>query len=144
MLRLKRIKAVAVALATMAGLAVAVTPAQAADTCTAGGGGKYVCDYGVTDHKLPNGEKEQFLVGLDYAVWTRWTVSKQWTGWVSMGMPDPLGNARATSKISVSDAQGQGKFETHIVLKNSNGAIVGKTRPDLGANWWTWDWPKCC
>ncbi|MEV4502094.1 hypothetical protein [Streptomyces klenkii] len=141
---MKRIKAVVVALATMAGLAVAVTPAQAADTCTAGGGGKYVCDFGVTDHKLPNGEKEQFLVGLDYAVWTRWTVSKQWTGWVSMGMPDPLGYGRATSRINVTDAQRQDKFETHIILRNSNGATVSKTRPDLGTSWWTWDFPKCC
>ncbi|MEV4926501.1 hypothetical protein [Streptomyces roseoverticillatus] len=144
MLSLKRIKAAAVAIATLAGLAVAVTPAQAADACTAGGGGKYICDYGVKDHALPNGEKEQFLVGLDYAVWTRWTISRQWTGWVSMGKPDPFGSARATSAINVVDEQHQDGFRTIIVLRNSNGATVSKTRPALGANWWQWDFPHCC
>lgn len=144
MLRLKKFKAAVVAIATMAGLAVAVTPAQAADTCTAGGGGKYICDYGVKDHALPNGEKEQFLVGLDYAVWTRWTINKQWTGWVSMGMPDPSGSARAAGSINVRDEQYDGQFKTDIKLRNSNGAIVGKTRPALGTSWSGWDWPNCC
>nr|WP_052392559.1 hypothetical protein [Streptomyces roseoverticillatus] len=141
---MKRIKTAVVAIAALAGLAVAGAPAQAADTCTAGGGGKYICDYGIKDHALPNGEKEQFLVGLDYAVWTRWTISKQWTGWVSMGKPDPLGSARAASAINVVDAPSQGEFRTTIVLRNSNGATVSKTRRDLGADWWTWDFPNCC
>ncbi|WP_443057903.1 hypothetical protein [Streptomyces sp. KLMMK] len=141
---MKKIKAAVVATATLAGLAVAGAPAQAADTCTAGGGGKYICDYDVKDHALPNGEKEQFLVGLDYAVWTRWTINKQWTEWVSMGKPDPLGSARAASNINVTDQQHSGQFRTIIHLRNSNGATVAKIRPELGANWWTWDWPNCC
>lgn len=128
----------------MAGLAVAVTPAQAADTCTAGGGGKYICDYGVKNHALPNGEKEQFLVGLDYAVWTRWTISKQWTGWVSLGKPDPSGSARAASDINVRDEQSQGNFRTDIYLRNSNGATVSRTRLALGSGWLSWDFPNCC
>ncbi|MEX2984264.1 hypothetical protein [Streptomyces sp. C36] len=141
---MKRFKAAVVAIATMAGLAVAGAPAQAADTCTAGGGGKYICDYGVKEHALPSGEKEQFLVGLDYAVWTRWTVGKQWTGWVSMGMPDPFGSARAASGVNVKDEQSQGKLRTIIYLQNSNGATVAKTRDGLGTTWWAWDFPNCC
>ncbi|MDJ0382443.1 hypothetical protein [Streptomyces sp. G-G2] len=144
MLTLKKFKAVVVAVATMAGLVVAVAPAQAADTCSAGGGGQYICDYGVKNHALPNGEKEQFLVGLDYAVWTRWTVSKKWSGWVSMGKPDPFGSASAASDIRVTDSQEQSGFRTNIYLRNSNGAFVGKTRPALGAGWWPWDFPNCC
>ncbi|MFI0976062.1 hypothetical protein ACH4SP_03425 [Streptomyces sp. NPDC021093] len=141
---MKKFKAAVVAIVTMAGLAVAATPAQAADTCSAGGGGKYICDYGVTKHSLPNGEKEQFLVGLDYAVWTRWTVNQKWTSWVSMGMPAPVGTARAASSIEVTSGDNQGNFQTWITLLNSNGATVGKMRPALGANWYTWDFPNCC
>ncbi|MFF4579260.1 hypothetical protein [Streptomyces sp. NPDC001389] len=141
---MKKIKAAVVAIATIAGMAVAVAPAQAADSCSAGGGGKYICDYGVKNHALPGGEREQFLVGLDYAVWTRWTINKQWTGWVSLGMPDPLGSARAASSINVTDEQVQGDFRTGIYLRNSNGALVGKVRPALGRGWWAWDFPNCC
>ncbi|MFJ8161253.1 hypothetical protein ACIRBY_09990 [Streptomyces sp. NPDC096136] len=141
---MKKIKAAVVAVATIAGMAVAVAPAQAAASCNAGGGGLYICDYGVKDHALPGGEKEQFLVGTDYAVWTRWTINKQWTGWVSLGMPDPLGKARAASSINVTDEQSQGNFRTGIYLRNSNGALVGKVRPALGQGWWAWDFPNCC
>lgn len=142
MLRLKKFKATVVAIAAIAGLAVTVTPAQAADTCNAGGGGLYICDYGVTNHALPNGQKEQFLVGLDYAVWTRWTISGQWTGWVSLGKPDPFGSARATNAVKVEDQQVGGDFRTTIYLNNSNGPVVSRTRLALGSGWTPWDWPN--
>ncbi|MGW7416619.1 hypothetical protein [Streptomyces sp. NPDC054863] len=142
---MKKFKAAVVAIMTMAGMAVAVTPAQAADICTAGGNGKYICDYGVTKHELPTGQKEQFLVGTDYAVWTRWTSNGKWSGWVSLGMPDPMGgSARAASKIYVTSGQDIDGFRTSISLGNSNGATVGRVRPTLGAGWWTWDFPNCC
>ncbi|MDW4918591.1 hypothetical protein [Streptomyces californicus] len=88
---MKRIKAAVVAVTAIAGLAVSITPVQAADTCTAGGNGKYICKYGVTKHDLPNGEDEQFLVGTDYAVWWRITTNGSWSKWTSMGKPDPAG-----------------------------------------------------
>ncbi|MFI8198464.1 hypothetical protein ACIF6K_18340 [Streptomyces sp. NPDC085942] len=144
---MKRIKAAVVAVTAIAGVAVSVTPAQAADICTAGGKGKYICKYGVTKHDLPNGEDEQFLVGTDYAVWTRWTTNGSWSSWTSMGKPDPLGKADAASSIKVtdSDTHTPGQFRTNIYLTNSNGAFVGKTRPDLRAGgWWQWDYPNCC
>ncbi|MFJ8545046.1 hypothetical protein ACIRFH_24030 [Streptomyces sp. NPDC093586] len=145
MFKLKRFRTALVGIAVMAGLGVGVAPARAADTCTAGGGGKYICDYGVTDHALPGGGKEQFLVGLDYAVWTRWTVDKRWTGWVSLGKPDPLeDSARAASEIGVRDRQSQNNFQTDIYLHNSNGAFVGRTRPALGSGWTPWEFPNCC
>ncbi|MEU3313545.1 hypothetical protein ACGFY6_04485 [Streptomyces sp. NPDC048387] len=141
---MKKIKAAAVAVAALAGTAMAVAPAQAADSCNAGGGGKYICDYGVKTHALPGGEREQFLVGLDYAVWTRWTDHKQWSGWVSLGMPDPMGSARAASSINVTEDNSGGTLRTGIYLHNSNGAFVGKVRPALGQGWWPWDFPNCC
>ncbi|MFH8438193.1 hypothetical protein ACH4A3_23590 [Streptomyces sp. NPDC018007] len=144
---MKRIKAAVVAVATMAGLAVSITPAQAADICTAGGKGKYICKYGVTKHELPNGEDEQFLVGTDYAVWWRISTNGSWSSWTSMGKPDPSGGgANAASSITVtdSDTHTPGQFRTNIYLTNSNGAFVGKTRPDLGGGWWPWDFPNCC
>ncbi|MGI5335902.1 hypothetical protein ACQEVS_00145 [Streptomyces sp. CA-181903] len=139
---MKRFKAVVVAVVAAAGMSVTVTPAQAADVCSTGGGGRYICDYGVTQHALPKGEKEQFVIGADYAVWTRWTKDERWTGWVSLGMPDPAGSARATSRVTVTDQPGTS--QTAITLRNSNGALVGRTRSVPGASWTPWDFPNCC
>ncbi|MFF6829407.1 hypothetical protein [Streptomyces longwoodensis] len=144
MVSFKRWKTAVVAVVTMAGLAVAVAPAQATDICDTGGAGRYICDYGIKKHSLPNGEKEQFVVGTDYAVWMRWTTKGQWSSWTSMGKPDPLGTAKAASSIGLDDEQVLGDFRTTIYLTNNNGALVSRTRPYLGAGWFTWDFPKCC
>ncbi|WP_307669025.1 hypothetical protein [Streptomyces sp. V2I9] len=141
---MKKIKAAVVTVAAMAGLAVSITPAQAADICTAGGNGKYICKYGVTKHDLPNGEDEQYFVGTDYAVWTRWTTNGSWSRWTSMGKPDPYGKASAASPIKVTDTQTSNQFRTTVHLTNSNGAFVGKTRYDIGLDWQNWDFPNCC
>ncbi|WP_307667524.1 hypothetical protein [Streptomyces sp. V2I9] len=143
---MKRIRTAVVAVAATAGPAVSITPVRAAAIRTAGGNGKYLGKYGVTRHDLPNGEDEQFLVGTDYAVGTRWTKNGSWTRWTSPGKPDPLGKANAASSITVtdSDTHPPGQFRTNIYLTNTNGAFVGKTRPDLGTSWQPWDHPNCC
>ncbi|MGJ7419337.1 hypothetical protein AB9128_26190 [Streptomyces cinereoruber] len=141
---MKRLKTAVVAVVTVAGLAAAVTPAQAADICNTGGAGRYVCDYGIKKHSLPNGEREEFVVGADYAVWTRWTTKGTWSSWTSMGKPDPFGNANAASGISLRDEQSLGDFRTTIYLQNSNGTLVSRTRAALGAGWFAWDFPNCC
>ncbi|WP_051702502.1 hypothetical protein [Streptomyces vinaceus] len=143
--RVKRIKAAVIAATAIAGLAVSITPVQAADTCTAGGNGKYICKYGVTKHDLPNGEDEQFLVGTDYAVWWRITTNGSWSKWTSMGKPDPAGGqANAASSITVTDWYSGGELRTSMVLRNTNGATVGKMRLDTGKGWLPWDFPNCC
>ncbi|MFI5983630.1 hypothetical protein ACIBEA_22465 [Streptomyces sp. NPDC051555] len=81
-----RIRAAVLAATLLAGLAVAVTPAQALSHCNGGGGAVYICEYGVTTHALPNGAKQEFLIGTDRALWTRWTDTRgTWSGWQSMG-----------------------------------------------------------
>lgn len=84
-MKLKRAKAVLVAAAAVAGIAVAATPAQA-DVCNVGGGGRIICEYGVSHYSFANGVKQEFAVGTDYGVWTRWTnTSGKWNAWSSMG-----------------------------------------------------------
>ncbi|GLV83910.1 hypothetical protein Slala03_35990 [Streptomyces lavendulae subsp. lavendulae] len=82
---MKKIKAVVLAAAAIAGLSLATAPAAQASTCEAGGGGLYICEYGVTDHALPGGHKEQFIVGTDEAMWTRHNMDGKWSGWVYLG-----------------------------------------------------------
>ncbi|MFD0356217.1 hypothetical protein ACFVHW_21130 [Streptomyces sp. NPDC127110] len=127
-----RIKAGVLAAATVAGLALTTAPADAADHCKAGGGGVYICQYGVTKHKLPDGGKQQFLVGTDNAVWTRWTDSDgDWTHWSSMG-----GTAR--SEIVVIDRfSGGDPWQFSLSVEGNDGWRFVKTRHHDGS--WT-DW----
>jgi hypothetical protein len=80
-----RIKAAVVTAAAVASLVVTVAPAQAAESCKSGGQ-TYMCEYGITTKKLPDGTKQVFAVGLDREVHTRWTDSDgDWSDWESMG-----------------------------------------------------------
>ncbi|MCX5409905.1 hypothetical protein OHA37_39460 [Streptomyces sp. NBC_00335] len=77
----KAMKAAVVVAAVVAGLSVSVVPAEASQ-CKGGGGALYICEYGVTEHTVVNGEEEEFLIGLDSAVWTRMTWgSVEVVGW---------------------------------------------------------------
>lgn len=92
---MKRTKAVAVAVAVAAGVLAATAPAEASE-CKRGGG-RYICEYGVTTKDLPNGERQEFIVGTNQAVWTRWTEpDRGWNRWQSMG-------GYAKSKVTVTD-----------------------------------------
>ncbi|MFB7037606.1 MULTISPECIES: hypothetical protein [unclassified Streptomyces] len=83
---MKKFRAAVVAAAVLAGLATTAAPAQAVSHCSRSGGAVYICEYGVTVHRLPDGTKQEFLVGTDSAVWTRWNDKRgKWTGWQSMG-----------------------------------------------------------
>ncbi|WP_376775810.1 hypothetical protein [Kitasatospora gansuensis] len=119
-------KAAIVAAAVLAGLAVSAAPAMAAQ-CKTGGGALYVCEYGVTNHALPAGQKEQFLVGMDQAVWTRWTIGGTWTGWQSL-------SGIAKSNVVVQD------FETGtaVLVKGADGRTWAKFRDTTG-QWQPWD-----
>ncbi|MCX4549925.1 hypothetical protein OG204_17075 [Streptomyces sp. NBC_01387] len=82
---MKKIRVAVLTAAVLAGLAVTAAPAQAVSHCK-DSGAVYICEYGVTVQKLPDGTKQEFLVGTDSAVWTRWNnTSGKWTGWQSMG-----------------------------------------------------------
>ncbi|WP_042439873.1 hypothetical protein [Streptacidiphilus albus] len=87
---MRRIKAAmsgaAVLVTAIAGIGVAVAPAQASSTYCQLQGGTYLCADGVTTTTLGNGTKEEFIVGTDNAVWTNWDdTNGNWNGWVSMG-----------------------------------------------------------
>ncbi|CAM5328368.1 hypothetical protein SALBM135S_02636 [Streptomyces alboniger] len=132
MLGMKRVKAAIVAAAVVAGLAVAVTPAQAS-TCATEGGGVYICEYGITNHQLLRGEKEQFVVGSDYAVWTRWTTGGKWSGWVSLG-----GNVRSNVEAVHAYFNAGNDMDTVLYALGTDGYQWTKARPGLGKAWTPW------
>ncbi|MGW6863572.1 hypothetical protein [Streptomyces sp. NPDC054901] len=131
---MKKIKAAILAFAAVAGLAVAAAPAQAAPCST--GGAQYICEYGVTNHALPGDQREQFLVGTDYAVWTRWTTNGKWSGWYSLG-------GTVWSKISIREQTDIGPHAIWIYAKGSNTQTWGLLRTAPGANWSAWDCLGC-
>ncbi|WP_125811273.1 hypothetical protein [Actinoplanes sp. ATCC 53533] len=69
---------------------VSAAPAAAAavDVCHhATLGGSYICDYGVTTGTLADGRKQVFVVGTNYAVYSRWQLGGgTWSAsWYNMG-----------------------------------------------------------
>ncbi|WP_369212774.1 hypothetical protein [Streptomyces flavofungini] len=129
---MKRVKAAIVAAGVVAGLAVAVAPAQAS-TCTTEGGGVYICEYGITNHQLLRGEKEQFVVGSDYAVWTRWTTGGKWSSWASLG-----GNVRSRVEAVHAYTNRGTDLETQISAQGTDGNQWARLRPGLGQAWTPW------
>ncbi|WP_327733298.1 hypothetical protein OG749_04905 [Streptomyces nojiriensis] len=67
--------------------AQAATPAAAAGFCHVSGlGGDYICEYGEAWMTYPAGNRQVFIVGTDFAVWTRWQYAGgSWSEWTSMG-----------------------------------------------------------
>ncbi|WP_229348597.1 hypothetical protein [Streptomyces sp. UNOB3_S3] len=131
---MKRIKAAVVMAAVVAGLAVSAAPAQARQ-CQGEGGAVYICEYGVTGHALPGGEKEQFLVASDQAVWTRWTSGGRWGGWVSLG-------GVVKSGVKVDDTRTRdGGLATFLLVTGTDGQDWMKVRERLGQGWSDWFHP---
>ncbi|NXY93265.1 hypothetical protein HYE82_02330 [Streptomyces sp. BR123] len=89
---LRRPALAATALA-LAGAALTSGTASAAPAPTASGychvsglGGDYICEYGESWQTYPNGQRQVFIVGTDFAVWTRYShADGNWSGWQSMG-----------------------------------------------------------
>ncbi|MFF4262482.1 hypothetical protein ACFY7Y_16730 [Streptomyces virginiae] len=67
--------------------AQAAAPAAAAGFCHVSGlGGDYICEYGEAWMTYPAGNRQVFIVGTDFAVWTRWQFAGgSWSEWTSMG-----------------------------------------------------------
>ncbi|MCX5343005.1 hypothetical protein [Streptomyces atratus] len=126
---MKRIKAAVLTAAVVAGMAVATTPAQAVSYCNVGGG-TIICEYGVSATTLPDGTKQEFAIGTDRAVWTRWTNSSGgWTSWTSMG-------GEWYSSVGIRTQQVH-PYLFALVLKGSDGWLWANWR-DYGGNWTGW------
>ncbi|MGW3636003.1 hypothetical protein ACWD7F_38940 [Streptomyces sp. NPDC005122] len=130
--RLRKLKTGILALvATAAVVGAATTPAQATSmhTCNVGGGGLSICEYTIADYYFTDGTHQQFIIGTDYAVWTRWTNRQrtQWSGWTSLG-------GQARSGVSISD-WGGGKLTIAVV--GTDGHMWGKDRHSDGT-WGAW------
>ncbi|GAA5074305.1 hypothetical protein [Streptomyces similanensis] len=125
----QKVKAIVIAAAAVASVAVVAAPAQAGN-CSRGGG-VYLCEYGVTSYKLPNGTKQEFIVGTDRAVWTRWSDSDgDWTGWMSMG-----GQAWSTAYAYDYDTSDPWTFR--VFYYDQSAEYWGRNR-DHNGNWSPW------
>ncbi|MFD7836143.1 hypothetical protein [Streptomyces sp. NPDC059761] len=149
---MKKMKTAVVAAAIAAVAVMGAAPAQAGATAgvvrAAAGpgtvcpwsdnGDKYICEYGVTQRHFPGGV-EQFIIGSDYAVWTRWryddSPSSYFGNWVSLG-----GIAR--SEVFLEGESFEGAFITRMTIVGTDGRAWQRIRPDFGASWTGWDLAK--
>ncbi|MFF5705059.1 hypothetical protein ACFY7H_21510 [Streptomyces sp. NPDC012794] len=71
-------------------------PSAAAAYCHVPGlGGDYICEYGEAWQTFPNGQRQVFIVGSDFAVWTRYNYTNgDWSSWQSLS-----GKARSGVRI---------------------------------------------
>ncbi|MFI0716226.1 hypothetical protein ACH4SK_37630 [Streptomyces inhibens] len=125
---MKKFRAAIVTMAAAASLAVMVpSSAQAAEECKSAGQA-YICDFGITTHKMPDGGKQVFAVAPQRNVVTRWEQSDgSWSHWESMsGIVD--------SKVRCFDDVGPGK--TRIVA-DMNGGVWERVRLESGT-WTPW------
>ncbi len=91
-------------------------------------GGSWYCDFGETWYQFPNGTWQVFVIGLDYAVWTRWeNPDHTWSGWTSMG-----GNCR--SRVHVTAHHGR---TPTITVTGMDGNHWHRTR-SVDGHWPAW------
>ncbi|WP_404867404.1 hypothetical protein ACI1MP_01125 [Kitasatospora griseola] len=129
---IRKLKAVVVAAAVAAGVAVSSAPAQASVCSSAGR--EYICEYKVATYNLPNNTKQNFVVGADYAVWTRWTdTNNVWGPWISMG-----GNVRSSVSFLTPTSD---PWNFLIIAMGTDNNTWGRER-DHNGNWSAWFKPS--
>ncbi|GAA2338442.1 hypothetical protein OKJ48_09860 [Streptomyces kunmingensis] len=134
----KRLKAATIAAAAVASVAVVATPAEASN-CSRGGG-VYICEHGVTTYKLPNERKQEFVVGTDSAVWTRYQTnsSGKWSGWQSMGVGgEPVGGPVRALDYEVYGNEPSDPWTFRVYYFTPSGDYWGRNR-DHDGNWSPW------
>ncbi|GLX19822.1 hypothetical protein Slala01_34660 [Streptomyces lavendulae subsp. lavendulae] len=125
----RKFNAAVIAAVAVASVAVVATPAEAGG-CSRGGRA-YICEYEPTTHPLPDGRKQDFIVGTDRAVWTRWTDSDgDWSKWMSMG-------GRASSKAYVYDYDTSDPWSFRLFYYDEKAEYWGRNR-DHDGNWSSW------
>jgi hypothetical protein len=84
----------------------AVTAAANTSTCKDNSyGGTWYCAYGHHSFNLPDGTNQFFVIGTDYAVWTRWRKNGVYSSWVSLG--GQIRRSYSSSDFKVSSCSGQ-------------------------------------
>ncbi|MCX4539482.1 hypothetical protein [Streptomyces sp. NBC_01565] len=119
---------------TLAGVAAAApaqaaAPSAAAKYCHVSGlGGDYICEYGESWMTYPAGNRQVFIIGSDFAVWTRWQYAGgSWSEWMSMG-------GKAGSGVRV---EGNNSWNPTISIVGSDGDRWYRHRLDSGS-WTGW------
>ncbi|GAA2155596.1 hypothetical protein GCM10009760_55670 [Kitasatospora kazusensis] len=130
-----------VAAAVLVGVGIGIAPAQATTlaphtvgSCTSPqfGGGFYCGDAygsGQNFYTFEDGTTQIFVIGMDHAVWSRWTyLDGGMSSWMSLG-------GYLTSKVSISNADG-GSFTIGAI--GGDGHTMWYRDRDGGGNWTAW------
>ncbi|MFH9422860.1 hypothetical protein [Streptomyces sp. NPDC017529] len=117
------------ALAGVASPAQAAAPAASGYCHVSGLGGDYICEYGEAWATFPDGSKQVFIIGSDFAVWTRWGSGNSWSNWQSLG-----GGARSGVRVD-----GNGTWTPTIGVVGNDGDRWYRHR--LASGTWT-GWSK--
>ncbi|MFF4422660.1 MULTISPECIES: hypothetical protein [Streptomyces] len=109
--------------------AQAAAPAAAAGFCHVSGlGGDYICEYGEAWMTYPAGNRQVFIIGTDFAVWTRWQYAGgSWSDWTSMG-----GTVRSGVRI-----EGNNTWNPTISIVGMDGERWSRHRLNSGS-WTPW------
>jgi len=110
------------------GAAVAAAPAKCTD---AEYGGTFYCGYGERFAILSSGVEQLFVVGTDYAVWTRWhRTDGSYSSWTSLG-------GEVNHTVSTSNFVICYPANLHVNVKGTNGSYYYKTRFESSGSWST-------
>ncbi|MFE6055342.1 hypothetical protein ACFQ6N_31715 [Kitasatospora sp. NPDC056446] len=143
---MNKIKAAVAAAAVLAGVALTAAPASAsiASPAHCGStvfGGDFICggDYGTggqTFVGFRDGTRQVFVIGLDHAMWTRWTIgnSNRMSDWTSMGgyLTSGVTVVKATPDNALTLSARGGDNRAWYIDRYSNGAWSA---------WWTYAVP---
>ena len=133
---------------TITKTAVGRLSAAAEQTCTlwvngVNWGGQNYCNYRTPLHYFPNGTVQVFVVGTDYAVWTKWRLlNGAFSSWVSLGGQVRRGNPADLGDIAYNrpTVYGLAAVPEVWVYGNTTGAPVEFSRvrnPSTGV-WAPW------
>ena len=96
-------------------------------------GGRFICDYGFDAYSFPNGTLQIFVIGPDYAVYTRWRTGTTLSAWVNLGGQVKRG------EYSSPWVTGSGYSPTINVYGNTAGLVLyTRTRSSSTGAWSAW------
>ena len=115
-----------------AGLVGTGTATAAATTgCSVAGlGGNTICEYGQSWTTWPNGARQVFVIGTNYAVYTRWQEARggRYVAWTSLG-----GKARSGVAVHRSSSA---TWTASISVTGTNGNTYFRNRGNTSISQW--------
>jgi hypothetical protein len=104
-------------------------------------GGDYICEYDWEDWSLPDDTYQVFVIGTDYAVWTRWQhPNGEMSKWTSLG--GEIRHSKSPSDFFI-DGCPPSKLQPHISIVGKNDSWYNNNRRTDGT-WSGWTKGSTC